>query len=144
MSEARDTSSWTYEIQGTLTDQERRALREREDHGIIPAPMRQFASLREFQAESNNFHAHFTSPIDSIAGPAYRSKKVYARFELMDPTLFYELTNRLEGTGPFFHKSDGGAWVPLFLAYDVMSRLVDVSDVDVMKNGRINPKYLCD
>jgi hypothetical protein len=144
MSETLDNRQPEYEHEGVLTEEERIDVLERSDHGITPAPMVTFNTLREFQAESGNFHAHFTSPVGSLAAAVYRSKKALARCELVKPDLNEELQRRLEAKGPFFAHRDRHAWVPLFLAYDAMSRLVDVEDDMVVRDGQVFKKYLCE
>jgi hypothetical protein len=143
MSEVPDFKEWVYDQQGILSDEERLALFERSDYGITPAPMRRFESLRDFVENSNNFHAHFTSPADGLLADVYRSKKAYARFELVRPDLNTELRERLEGSEPSFWQRDRNTLLSMFLAHEAMRKLVDISDPFVVIDGKVNGMYLC-
>ena len=112
-----------------LTEEEVRALTDRDDRGISQTPQRQYKDLEEFKRETNNFHVHFDRE-NKGSGPSYRRHKAFQRFVILKPDLtqqLFEAFDRYNAQGKHAVYS-ADIWRGLYDAYQVMSQLVDIND----------------
>ena len=133
--EAPDGTRFVHIEPRLLTDQERHALLEREDHGIHAVAMRQFETVGEFRDGQNNFYMTFTAMPGKAAWEIYRGKLAFQRFQALNPDLCQSLDERLQGRDRASLGEED--WVLLHQAYSEISQLVDVNDPDIMRDGEV-------
>lgn len=124
-----------------LSEVELQALVESEDKGIQPAPMKQYGSLEEFQQGQNNFYMTFAALPGRVAHEIYRGKLAFQRFQALHPELCETIDTKLHGVS--VENLDLGQWELLYEGYKELSRLVDVNDPHVLRDGEVDTWSLC-
>jgi len=130
-----------------LTDEEKRAVLEREDHGVTdPVKQTEYETRDEFKKKQNNFYVHFSAPEPGVmVNNTYKARRAFQRFELLYPEMASRMIGRYGQNSPFSEQE----WQDLFDAYQKMTKLVDKKDEGVVAEIRQGDsedqltRYLC-
>jgi len=122
-----------------LTEDQKRALIEDEDKGVIPAPMKQFSDFEEWRSSPRkDFYQNWFYP--GAVNDFRRQMQCFQRFELLYPELREELgyivTKHVDTELELdtHIKMDDETKLKLYDAYTKLSALVDIRDVGI-NNG---------
>lgn len=104
-----------------------------EGPGIVKVPA-QMEEIDENTWLGVNFEAYFNASPESFGSSIRRQQPVFQRFQILYP----ELSSALDRPDSRLDHSQE----ELRQAYRIMAQLVDQNDPYVMKDGKVNPKYL--
>jgi hypothetical protein len=139
-----------------LTDEQKKALTERDDHGVTPANVRRYPSYEEWhRSQHSNYNQGFFQSMPegeeedfSIFTPA-RELLAFQRLVVLHPDLVAELRQRINAKeGPSVDEETNRI---LWQSYELMAVLTDINDEFGklegdqhmrLPSGQINPDYL--
>ena len=111
------------------------------------AQMMEFPTLEDFKAGQNNFYMTFDT--NETMPDFYRITPVFQRFQKAQPELEQEVTTRITELRaeerPQFYYPDNfpeDAFEKLYEAYKLISQLVSIEDPEVMKDEKVDERYL--